>query len=400
MPFAGHEPRTPAYRGMLLALFASGVATFSQLYAVQGLLPVISNDFQISSSQVALAVSSATLGLALAVTPWAIISDRIGRRKVICAALIASVLLGLLSTQSPNFESLVVIRFFEGLALAGVPGSALAFLVDEISPRAVAVASGTYISGTTLGGLAGRLVASFIGEPAGWRWGIAAVSIMAGLATLFFLIKAPTAQGFAPIRGQSLRGIAEKFGQALRGKMSLVYAQGFLLMGGFVAVYNYLAFRLEAPPYLIPSSLAALVFLAYLSGTYTSVASGKVVARIGRRNTLRLSILTSAVGLALTLAGNLVAIVAGLLVFTAGFFAAHAVASGWVPVLASGARAQASSLYNLFYYVGSSVLGWLIGLPFMHFGWGSVVLSVIALQAVAMIMASFLSQRDPSFGEA
>ncbi|NQD40846.1 MFS transporter [Glutamicibacter halophytocola] len=400
MPFAGHEPRTPAYRRMLLALFASGVATFSQLYAVQGLLPVMSNDFRITSSQAALAVSSATLGLALAVTPWAIISDRIGRRRVICAALVASVLLGLLSTQSPTFESLVVIRFFEGIALAGVPGSALAFLVDEVSPRAVAVASGTYISGTTLGGLAGRLVASFVGEPAGWRWGIAAVSIMAGLATLFFLLKAPAAQGFAPIRDQNLKAIAAKFGQALRGKMILVYAQGFLLMGGFVAVYNYLAFRLEAPPYLIPSSLAALVFLAYLSGTYTSVASGKVVARIGRRNTLRLSILCSAAGLALTLAGNLVVIVAGLLVFTAGFFAAHAVASGWVPVLASGARAQASSLYNLLYYVGSSVLGWLIGIPFMHYGWGSVVISVVVLQAVAMVLASFLSKRDPSLGKA
>ena len=400
MSFTGHVPRTPAYRGMLLALFASGVATFSQLYAVQGLLPVISDYFQISSSQAALAVSSATLGLALAVTPWAIISDRIGRRKVICAALIASVLLGLLSTQSPNFETLVAIRFFEGLALAGVPGSALAFLVDEVNPKAVAVASGTYISGTTLGGLAGRLVASFIGEPAGWRWGIAAVSIMAGLATLFFLLKAPPARGFAPIRGQNLKGIAAKFGRALRGKMALVYAQGFLLMGGFVAVYNYLAFRLEAQPYLIPSSLAALVFLAYLSGTYTSVASGKVVAKIGRRNTLRLSILLSALGLALTLAGNLIVIVVGLLIFTAGFFAAHAVASGWVPVLAVDARAQASSLYNLFYYVGSSVLGWLIGIPFMHLGWGSVVLSVITLQALAMLLASFLSKRDPSLGKA
>ncbi|WP_159612931.1 MFS transporter [Glutamicibacter sp. JC586] len=398
MSFTGHEPRTPAYRGMLLALFASGVATFSQLYAVQGLLPVISGYFNVTSSQVALAVSSATLGLALAVTPWAIISDRIGRRKVICAALIASVLLGLLSTQSPNFETLVTIRFFEGVALAGVPGSALAFLVDEVNPKAVAVASGTYISGTTLGGLAGRLVASFVGEPAGWRWGIAAVSIMAGLATLFFLLKAPTAQGFAPIRGQKLKDIASKFALALHGKMALVYAQGFLLMGGFVAVYNYLAFRLEAPPYLIPSSLAALVFLAYLSGTYTSVASSKVVARIGRRNTLRLSILISAIGLALTLAGNLIVIVIGLLIFTAGFFAAHAVASGWVPVLAPQARAQASSLYNLLYYVGSSVLGWLIGIPFLHYGWASVVLSVILLQGVAMILASFLSKRDPSLG--
>src|SRR5690606_12941255 len=210
---------------MLLALFAGGVATFSQLYAVQGLLPVIAGYFQISSSQAALAVSSATLGLALAVTPWAIISDRMGRRNVICVALVSSVALGLLSTQSANFEALVVIRFFEGVALAGVPGSALAFLVDEISPRAVAVASGTYISGTTLGGLAGRLVASFVGDPAGWRWGIASVSIMAGIATLFFLLKAPDAQGFEPIRNQSLRAIAGKFSRAFHGKIALVYAQ-------------------------------------------------------------------------------------------------------------------------------------------------------------------------------
>ncbi|MEG2577070.1 MAG: MFS transporter, partial [Glutamicibacter sp.] len=141
---------------------------------------------------------------------------------------------------------------------------------------------------------------------------------------------------------------------------------------------------------------AALVFLAYLSGTYTSVASSKLVAKAGRRNTLRISILTSALGLLLTLAGNLVVIISGLLIFTAGFFAAHAVASGWVPVLATGARAQASSLYNLFYYVGSSLLGWLIGIPFMHYGWASVVLCVGALQVVALILASLLSKRDPS----
>ncbi|MGO2805808.1 MAG: MFS transporter, partial [Glutamicibacter arilaitensis] len=206
----------------------------------------------------------------------------------------------------------------------------------------------------------------------------------------------PDAQGFEPIRNQSLRAIAGKFARAFRGKMALVYAQGFLLMGGFVAVYNYLAFRLEAAPYLIPPSLAALVFLAYLSGTYTSVASGKVVAKLGRRNTLRISILVSALGLLGTLAGNLVLIILGLLIFTAGFFAAHAVASGWVPVLATGARAQASSLYNLFYYVGSSLLGWLIGIPFIHYGWGSVVLSVAGLQVLAVILASFLSKNDPS----
>ncbi|MGO3150992.1 MAG: MFS transporter, partial [Glutamicibacter ardleyensis] len=175
MSFTGHEPHSVPYRGMLLALFAGGVATFSQLYSVQGLLPSIAADLNISSSQAALTVSAATLGLALAVTPWAIISDRIGRRRVIAIALVSSVVLGLASSMMTGFEPLIITRFLEGIALAGVPGSALAYLADELTPRAVALASGTYISGTTLGGLTGRLVASWVGEPAGWRWGVASV---------------------------------------------------------------------------------------------------------------------------------------------------------------------------------------------------------------------------------
>ncbi|MGP9783028.1 MFS transporter [Glutamicibacter sp. AOP12-B1-11] len=393
MSFTGHEPHSVPYRGMLLALFASGVATFSQLYSVQGLLPSIAGELNISSSQAALTVSAATLGLALAVTPWAIISDRIGRRRVIAIALLASVVLGLTSSTMSGFEPLLVVRFLEGIALAGVPGSALAYLADELTPRAVALASGTYISGTTLGGLAGRLVASWVGEPAGWRWGVAAVSLMAAVGTLFFLLKAPAALGFIPTEQRGLRPILGKFKRALGGRMPLLYLQGFLLMGGFVAVYNYLAFRLEAPPFMVPVSLASLVFIAYLSGTWSAVASGRLVAKIGRRGALLLSIVLSMAGLLLTLPGNLVVIIVGMVIFTAGFFAAHAVASGWVPLLAPATRAQAASLYNLFYYVGSSLLGWLIGVPFMHYGWATLVLCVVLLQILAVIFALALKHK-------
>ena len=37
-------------------------------------------------------------------------------------------------------------------------------------------------------------------------------------------------------------------------------------MGGFVAVYNYLGFRLSGEPFSLPATLISLIFLAYLSG--------------------------------------------------------------------------------------------------------------------------------------
>src|SRR4029079_8428187 len=74
-------------------------------------------------------------------------------------------------------------------------------------------------------------------------------------------------------------------------------------------------------------------------------------------------------GLALTLPDHIASITAGLLVFTAGFFATHSVASSWVSSLDAGRRGQAAAMYLLAYYLGSSAFGALIGLAYQYDGW-------------------------------
>ena len=66
-------------------------------------------------------------------------------------------------------------------------------------------------------------------------------------------------------------------------------------------------------------------------------------------------------GVAITLSDNIIAVLIGLVVATVGFFGAHSIASGWTGQSAPAGRAQASSLYNLYYYGGSSVITMLIG---------------------------------------
>jgi predicted MFS family arabinose efflux permease len=158
----------------------------------------------------------------------------------------------------------------------------------------------------------------------------------------------------------------------------MLYAQAFLLMGCFVAVYNYLGFRLEAAPFWLPAGLTSLMFLAYLSGTASSGLAARLSGRFGRRAVLVSSTAAMAAGAAVMVADWLPAILAGLLVFTAGFFAAHGIASGWTGTIAASGRAQAASLYNLGYYGGSSLLGWAGGLAFHAWGWPALVLGVAA----------------------
>ncbi len=395
-PWPGHAKGSPAYRRILLALLFAGVATFAQLYSFQGVLTGVAAEFSVSPADAALTISAATLGLALAVLPWSAVADRVGRRRTMTWAIGAAVVLGFLATFAPSFGVLIALRFLEGVALGGVPGTALVYLHEEVQRLHAAVAAGTYIAGTTLGGLTGRLVAGPIGDLLGWRAGVLAVSIMAGGAAIAFLMLAPRPRGFRPtVRGRG-PSLVSRVALNLRSpRLLAIYAQGFLLMGGFVAVYNYLGFHLESPPFLLPAALVSLLFLAYLAGTVTSRLAGGLAARFGRLPVLLAAAPVSLIGLAATLAGSLPLVVLGLIIFTGGFFASHSVASGWTPLLSSTGRAQASGLYNFAYYAGSSILGWVGGLCFGRFDWPGVVVFTGALAVVSCLIAVFALRGAP-----
>jgi predicted MFS family arabinose efflux permease len=93
------------------------------------------------------------------------------------------------------------------------------------------------------------------------------------------------------------------------------------------------------------------------------------------------------VGVVITLSHNVFTVLAGLLVATAGFFGAHATASGWTGQLAAVGKAQAGSLYNLAYYAGSSVIGWVGGIAFDAAGWSAVAAVIVTLEIVAGLAA-------------
>jgi MFS transporter, YNFM family, putative membrane transport protein len=158
-------------------------------------------------------------------------------------------------------------------------------------------------------------------------------------------------------------------------------------MGAFVTIYNYAGFRLQAPPYSLSQSAVATIFLLYILGSFSSAWFGGVAGRVGRRKLFWMPIVGLAGGIALTAAQPLFAIILGIAVITAAFFAAHSTASGWVGRRATRDRAQASSLYLLFYYLGSSILGSAGGLAWNAGGWPAVTMFCIALALTALIIA-------------
>ncbi|SIS21564.1 MFS transporter [Williamsia sterculiae] len=384
---------TPAYRRATFALFAAGMTTFMALYYVQALLPVFSEAFGVSPTTSALAVSLTTGFLALSIIPASVLSERYGRVRVMVISAISASIIGLLLPWSPSIEVLLAGRALQGVLCAGVPAVAMAYLAEEVDGASLGTAMGRYVAGTTVGGLTGRLVPSLAVDITSWRWALEIACLVSLAFAVAFWRLVPSSHFFAP-KPVSVRSTLQRLRGHLRDVPLLcLFGLAFVLMGGFVTVYNYLGYRLLAGPFHLSQSVIGAVFLLYLAGTVSSGLAGSLSDRIGRRRVLTASIATMVLGLLITLPDNIASTLFGVLLFTAGFFGAHSVASGWVSARATTDRAEASSLYLFAYYLGSSVVGAVGGIAYSVAAWVGVVVYVGALSAVAVALLATLVLR-------
>ena len=237
--------------------------------------------------------------------------------------------------------------------------------------------------------MAGRLLSGALDDLGGWRLALGGTAALGLACAVAVAVLLPASRRFVP-RRPGVRPLLRSTGRVLADPVLLgLYATGALLMGAFVAVFNALAFRLQAPPYALSTAAAGLVFLVYALGSVASTAAGRAADRYGRRAVVPLGTAVMLAGVALTAVRPLAGVVAGLAVMTVGFFTAHGVASGWVAAraLAGGrATAQAASTYLLCYYLGSSVGGSLAGRAWSTSGWSGVELLTCGLVVAAALV--------------
>ena len=377
-------------RRVRLGLFAAGLATFALLYTPQPLLPLLSSAFHASPAASSLAMSAGTFALAVAVIPMSSLSEVLGRREVMTFSVVVAAVLGLIAPLSPSLPVLIGVRVLEGFALAGMPATAMAYLAEEVEAADLGRAMGLYIAGNAIGGLGGRVIAGVLAEHGGWRVATAGVSALALGCAVALVLLLPKSRFFTPSPPR-LRVLLATLARNLADTGLLrLYLIGFALMGAFVTVYNYLTFRLSGAPFDLSTSVIGALFTVYLAGTWSSTMAGRLAGRLGRRTVLAAGVVVAIAGVALTLPASLACIVVGLILLTAGFFAAHSVASGWVGGRAPVAPAQASALYLCLYYIGSSVAGSAGGIFYAHGGWAPTAAFAAALLAVALASAASL----------
>lgn len=384
---------SPRYRRANLALFCAGFITFVTLYDLQPLLPLFAREFGVSPATSSLTLSISTASLAIGMLFSGISSDAVGRKPLMVAALLCTSLLAIATAFSGSLGSLLLIRFAQGAALAGVPSVAMAYLGDEMDSTAIASAMGLYISGNAVGGMCGRIITAIMADYMPWRTAIGIIGCVSLVLTLYFTSMLPAAVSFKK-RPFALRTLIPSLLHHLKDPgMLYLFSVAFLCMGCFISMYNYIGFRLLGRPYSLTQSTTSLIFLVYFLGSLSSAVMGRLMQRFGRRFVVRLTITAMLLGTCCTLAAPLPMIVTGVGLFTCGFFGLHSIASGWVSRRAQIHRAQATSLYLFSYYLGSSISGTVGGLFWSRLGWQGVSAMILLLLALTTACTEQLHRR-------
>jgi YNFM family putative membrane transporter len=297
---------------------SAGLATFALLYCVQPILPVLSHEFGVSpaSSSVSLSISTGMLAIGLLFTGP--LSDAIGRKQVMVTALMLASVCTLLSTMMTSWHGILVMRALIGLSLSGVAAVGMTYLSEEIHPSFVAFSMGLYISGNSIGGMSGRLLSGVFTDFFSWRIALAVIGCFALASALMFWKILPESRHFRPT---SLRPktLFINFRLHWRDKgLPRLFLTGFLLMGSFVTLFNYIGYRLMLSPWHLNQALVGLLSVAYLTGTWSSPKAGAMTARYGRGPVMLFFTSVMLVGLLLTLFSSLWLIFAGMLLFSAG----------------------------------------------------------------------------------
>lgn len=375
-------------RAMVAMLFV-GLAIFSGLYSTQAMLPTFVEVLGFTPTEAALTVSAATGALALCIVPLSILSERFGRgRLLVISAILATILAFAVPLVGENVLAIIAVRALQGAVLAGAPAVAMAWLSEELDEDILPRAMGLYIAGNTLGGIAGRLIPTGLLDFTGWRGALLGSAAVSAIFAILFVILLPKQENFRPKKLHFKAEIRAMINHWRNLELGLLFLFAFLGMGAFVSMYNFITFRL-IHHFGLPVTLTGLVFLMYLAGTWSSARVGTIINKYGHSKTFVVSAVLYALGIVMTI-GPLPVLLAGMFIFTAGFFAAHSTASGWVGQAAATNRAEASSMYLLCYYAGSSAVGAASGLVFEATSWTGFIAFISCFTVAVIFIGAWL----------
>lgn len=312
------------------------------------------------------------------------LSDRVGRRRVIVVAVATMAVLTAAALTSWSYPALLAFRCAQGMCCPFVFAVVVAYIGEEYEPSTASTLNALYVAGTALGGFLGRMVAAILSDWAGsWRLSFLGNAVI--LAVTYWGL--PPERQFIRTVDRGVGGFFVNAGRLLRKpRIVMTVLVGFALLFQQVASFTFASLALECPPFSLSTSTIGLIFVVFLIPTVTTPRFGALMDRWGPRWAFVASQSVSVGGLVLTLVPTIPTMIVGLALSCVGVFAGQAAGTLMVGRLATGARSTGAGLYLTGYYVGGAFGGVAPMSFYSTAGWTAVVVLVLGVVLCAVAM--------------
>lgn len=369
-----------------------------------GLTPAIAGDIG----------SLNTFGMLLGALGSGLITDRVGRRKIIAAGVLIFTVAAAVCGAAPNVEIFGAARFFAGIGLGGLLPTAIALVMEYAPAHRKNLSVTVLMTAHQAGGAIAGAVAMTIVESLGWRsvYWFGAAPVVIALPAILFLLPESLTYLLASGKQQKAEAIANRFGvslaafapeagsqqrrakvtalftPALRGTTALFWIASF---GGLLLVYGvntWLPTMMRGHGYNLGSAISFLLVIN-IGGIVGMLVAGRLADLFGPRRVTVIWFAITCVGIGL-LAVHMPLVVTYVNVFLTGGFLFSAqtliyasVGTYYPPSIRATALGWVAGIGR----TGAVFGPWLGGILVSHqvSDWGFAVFALAALIAAVMV---------------
>lgn len=366
------------YSVMTAVLCWTGMAVMSSLYVTIPLITMFSERYGVSPTEAAATGSVFSIGFAIGCLLYGALSDKYGRKQVICTGLIALSLISVMLGFVDPLGWVIALRGLQGAAAATFSPVALAYAVEMFPAEKRVTTIGFISTGFLVAGIAGQVGSGWISQSYGWHavfYLLAAVYAVTSVVVYRWLPKGVIQHPHASIWEPILQ-IRHVFAQK---NLLLSYVVALVLLMSFVSMYTVLGDYLSGADFGLGSQDILYVRAAGVFGMLISPLSGKLAKRYGVQAILRSSLLLAITGLAsLGLFSSLPLIIGMSIVFVGGIALAVPSLVTLIGQVAGQSRGIAVSVYTFILFAGTS-LAPILSIHLMKTGNYALTFALLAL---------------------
>ena len=321
------------------------------------MLVALSAEFQISVGEASRVVSAFAVAYGCLQLFYGPLGDRIGKLRVINAAVLACALFSAVTALASDFHWLVVSRALMGASAAGIIPLSMAWLGDQVSYERRQETLARLMSATVTGMMAGQWFGGWAAESLGWRSAFVVLACMFATACILLFVRMAPLRRAASVQTegsywqQALSGLALLRVPRVRWVLTVTCIEGALAFGTLAFVPSQLVqhFGLSA------SLAGGLMALYGIGGLAYSQLAGRWLGWFGERGLARLGSTLVASGLLLLAWTHHVAFAAlGCVAAGLGFYMLHNTLQTQATQMAPQARGSAVTLFACMLFFGQS----------------------------------------------